>query len=129
MGGGSTVAGANVALLGPGTGLGVGGRVRTPEGATVLVGEGGHATLAAEDEREAGLLALLRQRLGHASAESGLSGPGLAHLHAAVCALDGRPGEPLDARSIVANAEPIRPVPRPSAGTSPPSVPSPETWP
>lgn len=105
VGGGSTVAGANVALLGPGTGLGVGGRVRTPEGTAVLVGEGGHATLAAEDEREAALLALLRKRLGHTSAESVLSGPGLAHLHAAVCALDGRPGQPLDARSIVADAD------------------------
>ena len=105
VGGGSTVAGANIALLGPGTGLGVGGRVRTSEGTTVLVGEGGHATLAAGDEREARLLALLRQRLGHVSAESVLSGPGLAHLHEAVCALDGRPCQPLDARRIVAGAE------------------------
>lgn len=105
VGRGRTVAGANVALLGPGTGLGVGGRVRTPEGTTVLVGEGGHATLAAGDEREARLLALLRQRSGHASAESVLSGPGLANLHGAVCALDGRPPEPLDARRIVENAD------------------------
>jgi glucokinase len=105
VGGGGTVAGGNVALLGPGTGLGVGGRVRTAEGTTVLVGEGGHATLAAEDPREARLLALLRERLGHVSAESVLSGPGLTHLHAAVCAVDGRPGQPLDARTIVANAD------------------------
>jgi glucokinase len=105
VGGGGTVAGGNVALLGPGTGLGVGGRIRTAEGTTVLVGEGGHATLAAEDERESRLLALLRERLGHVSAESVLSGPGLTHLHAAVCDLDGRPGQPLDARTIVANAD------------------------
>ena len=104
VGGGSSIAGANVALLGPGTGLGVGGLLRTAEGTTVLVGEGGHASLAAGDEREAAVIALLRRRLGHASAESVLSGPGLANLHAAVCALDGRPSEPLDARRIAENA-------------------------
>ena len=104
VGGGGTVAGGNVALLGPGTGLGVGGRLRGPEGATVLVGEGGHVTLAAGDDGEAELLALVRRQVGHASAESVLSGPGLARLHAAVCARDGRPHEPLDARRIVDGA-------------------------
>jgi len=104
VGGGRSVAGASMALVGPGTGLGVGGRLRTVEGTTALVGEGGHATLAAGDDREAQLIALLRRRLGHASAESVLSGPGLAHLHAAVCELDGRPFEPLDARRIVEGA-------------------------
>ena len=129
VGGGSTVAGANVALLGPGTGLGVGGRVRTPEGTTVLVGEGGHATLAAEDEREAGLLALLRKRLGHASPKACFPVPRW------------RTCMPPFAPSTVARASrsmrgrssptptPIRPVPRPSADSSRSSVPSPETWP
>jgi len=101
VGGGGAVAGASMALVGPGTGLGVGGRLRTAEGTTGLVGEGGHATLAAGDDREAQVIALLRRRLAHASAESVLSGPGLAHLHAAVCELDGHPSEPLDARRIV----------------------------
>ena len=105
VGGGGSVADANVALLGPGTGLGVGGRVRTTEGWAVLVGEGGHATLAAGDERESELLAVLRRRLGHVSAESVLSGPGMANLHAAVCELDGRPFEPLGAPRIVAAAD------------------------
>lgn len=105
VGGGRSVAGANVALLGPGTGLGVAGRVRSAEGATVVVGEGGHSTLAAVDDREASLLAVLRRRLGHASAESVLSGPGLAHLHAAVCMLDASAGEPLEARDIVARVD------------------------
>jgi glucokinase len=105
VGRGSAVAGANVALVGPGTGLGVGGRLRTPEGIAVLVGEGGHATLAAGDDREARLLALLRGRIGHVSAESVLSGPGLAQLHAAVCGLDGQRHEPLEARQIVERAD------------------------
>ena len=105
VGRGGVVPGGNVALLGPGTGLGVGGRLRSTEGTTVLAGEGGHATLAAGDEREAELLALLRGRLGHVSGESVLSGPGLAHLHAAVCALDGMPFEPRDARAIVEAAD------------------------
>jgi len=103
VGRGSAVADATIALLGPGTGFGVAGRIRTPEGAAVLVGEGGHATLAAGDEREARLLALLRERHGHVSVESVLAGPGLARLHAAVCALDGLPHTPFDARGIVEN--------------------------
>lgn len=104
VGGGTCIAGHNVALLGPGTGLGVGGLLRSAGGATVLVGEGGHASLAAGDDREAEVIALLRRRLGHASAESVLSGPGLATLHAAVCAIDGGPFQPLDARRIAENA-------------------------
>ncbi|MEO5882931.1 MAG: glucokinase [Caldimonas sp.] len=104
VGGGRAVPDATVALLGPGTGLGVGGLVRAPEGTAALVGEGGHGALAAGDEREAKVIALLRERFDHVSAEHVLSGPGLARLHDAVCALDGRPAEPLDAPRIVERA-------------------------
>lgn len=105
VGGGSIVPGANVALLGAGTGLGVGGRIRSAEGSTVLSGEGGHVTLAAADEREMALLAQLRRQLGHVSGESVLSGPGLANLHAAVCAVDGLAFHRRDARGIAEAAD------------------------
>ena len=55
----------------------------------VIVGEGGHVTLAAASAREASLLAVLRERFGHVSAERALSGPGLVNLYEAACVLDG----------------------------------------
>lgn len=92
---------APIALLGPGTGLGVSGLIRPPGGGWVpLTGEGGHVTLAAADEREDAVLAVLRRRFGHVSAERALSGPGLANLYQAVCELAGKQASPLDAPAI-----------------------------
>ena len=91
VGDGVAIAGAPIALIGPGTGLGVSGLLRTADGKyCALSGEGGHVTLAATDEREAALLSLLRGRFGHVSAERLLSGPGLVELYRASCELHGR---------------------------------------
>ena len=90
IGSGSAVAGATMALLGAGTGLGVSGLV--PQGGgrwSAISGEGGHVTLAATDEHEAAILAVLRRRFGHVSAERVLSGAGLVNLYGALCALGG----------------------------------------
>lgn len=89
--GAAAVEGAPLALLGAGTGLGVSGLVFTRPGHwTALSGEGGHVTLAAADDTEAALLAVLRARFGHVSAERAISGPGLLDLYRAVCELHGR---------------------------------------
>ena len=94
--GNAAAAGTVFGLLGPGTGLGVSGLVSLAGGAwSALSGEGGHVTLAAADEREAAVLALLRARFGHASAERALSGPGLVNLYDALCRLDGTLPAPL----------------------------------
>jgi glucokinase len=91
-----------LAVIGPGTGLGVGAVVQTPQGWVALPGEGGHATLAALDDYEAALLSHVRRRHAHVSAERVLSGIGLPTLHAAVCDLAGRPlSEPFSAAQIV----------------------------
>ena len=90
VGGGTAVADATIGLLGPGTGLGVSGLMPNGLGGWLpLSGEGGHATLAASDDREAAMLAWLRSRLGHVSAERVLSGSGLVNLYQAICAIDG----------------------------------------
>jgi glucokinase len=91
LGGGAPVADAPLALVGPGTGLGVSGLVPSGEAGrwVALQGEGGHVTLAATSAREAAVLQVLRDRFGHASAERAVSGQGLEALHAALCALDG----------------------------------------
>ncbi|WP_200191332.1 ROK family protein [Halorhodospira abdelmalekii] len=70
-----------LAVLGPGTGLGVAGALPTPWGWGVISGEGGHVTLAAADDEETALLAALRAEQGHVSAEDLLCGSGLARLH------------------------------------------------
>jgi glucokinase len=90
IGGGAAAPGAPLAVLGPGTGLGVSGLLPVAPGRFVPInGEGGHVTLAAADDREAAVLEQLRRRFGHASAERALSGPGLVNLYDAVCALSG----------------------------------------
>ena len=91
IGAGRAVEGATLALLGPGTGLGVSGLLPQPGGGwSAISGEGGHVTLAATDDHEAAILGLLRQRFGHVSAERVLSGAGLVNLHGALCALVGQ---------------------------------------
>lgn len=64
-------------LINPGTGLGV--ALYVP-GAGAVATEGGHATLAGADAAEDVVLAALRARFGHASAERALSGPGFQWL-------------------------------------------------
>jgi len=88
----STFAGAALALLGPGTGLGVSGLSAVDGGGRrrVISGEGGHVTLAPADDEEQAVVAWLRGRFGHASAERALSGSGLQNLYQAWCAMHGR---------------------------------------
>ncbi len=91
---GSGLAGsrAPIGLIGPGTGLGVGALVPVAPGRwRALATEGGHVSLATHDAREDAVLACLRQRFGHVSAERVVSGPGLVNLHQALCAIDGVP--------------------------------------
>jgi glucokinase len=89
VGGGPPVPNAPVALIGPGTGLGVSGLIPAGDRWLPLQGEGGHVTLAAATDREAAVLKLLRGRYGHVSGERALSGSGLLALYESLCALDG----------------------------------------
>ena len=104
IGGGSRIAGQAIALIGPGTGLGVSGLVPVGEGWVPLGGEGGHVTLPAMDEREFAVLRLLHRDHRHVSAERILSGPGLELLYRTLCELDGLSGEALSAEAITAQA-------------------------
>jgi glucokinase len=89
IGGGETLAGAPSVVVGPGTGLGVASYLPPPAGPAVIVGEGGHATMPATDDRGAAILAALRARFGHASAERVLSGEGMVNLYDTIAELDG----------------------------------------
>jgi glucokinase len=93
--------GAALAVVGPGTGLGVAAIVPTGAGWVALPGEGGHATLAAADEHESAVLSAARRRFAHVSAERLLSGIGLPVLHRAVAEVDGIAAPELGTEAIV----------------------------
>ena len=95
-----TVAGT-LAVVGPGTGLGVGAVLATRSGWVALPGEGGHATLAPADALESALLACVRRQYAHVSAERLLSGIGLPLLHQSLAEVQGRPVDALSAAQIV----------------------------
>jgi glucokinase len=100
IGGGAPVAEAAIGVLGPGSGLGVSGLVSTPAGWVPLAGEGGHATMAAFDEREGAVLDRMRRRFDHASAERVLSGPGLVNLYNILAEIEGVPAAPFTPAQI-----------------------------
>jgi glucokinase len=68
---------APIALIGAGTGLGMGYLLWNGTRYEVYASEGGHVDLAAHDEIEFGLVRSLMERYGHASVERLLSGPGI----------------------------------------------------
>jgi glucokinase len=94
-----------LAVIGPGTGLGVGGVKQTPHGWLALAGEGGHATIAPADDFESEVLREVRREYEHVSAERLLSGIGLPVLHQAVARVSGGPAPLLTAEAIVEQAD------------------------
>jgi glucokinase len=80
-----------MAVIGPGTGLGVAACVPSADGWIALPTEGGHATLAATCATEEHWLRLARQQHPHVSAERLLSGTGLPLLHRVVAEAAGLP--------------------------------------
>jgi glucokinase len=90
-----------LAVIGPGTGLGVAGVMQTAHGWVALPGEGGHATLAPIDEFESQLLTHVRHTHTHVSAERLLSGIGLPVLYGAVATVLGHNVPAMSAEAIV----------------------------
>ncbi|MEL4178848.1 glucokinase [Roseateles sp. PN1] len=104
--GGSSVAGEPLAVLGAGTGLGVAGLLALPNGTWCpLSGEGGHTTLAGQDAFEDAVVARLRLRFGHVSAERALSGPGLVNLYRACAEIAGQDLPELTPPEVLQRAE------------------------
>jgi glucokinase len=79
-----------MAIVGPGTGLGVGGLIRSNDAMLPLVTEGGHANFAPVDDLEIEVLRILTKKFGRVSNERIVSGPGLQNLHAAMSEIEGR---------------------------------------
>lgn len=93
------------AVVGPGTGLGVGGVIVERGRSVVIESEGGHVGFAPGTAYELELLRVLLPRFGRVSAERLISGTGLVNLYDAVRAVDGLPADPLTPPQISAAAE------------------------
>jgi glucokinase len=89
LGGGQPVDRGTMAVMGPGSGFGLAAMAFVAGGETVLVTEGGHATLSSENRREDAVILALRKQLHHVSLERVLSGPGLVQLYHAIAKIDG----------------------------------------
>jgi glucokinase len=77
-------------VLGPGTGLGVGGLVRANELWVPVPGEGGHVALGPAERDEFSVWVHIEPEHGRISAEALLSGRGLARLYRAVTRTEGK---------------------------------------
>lgn len=73
-----------ISVVGPGTGLGVGLVIRTDRRYQVIASEGGNMDFSPHDDLEDRLVATLRKRFGHVSAERVVSGPALRNIYAAI---------------------------------------------
>jgi glucokinase len=100
VGDGAAVAGRPLAVLGPGSGLGVSGLIPAGRRWIALTGEGGHATMPPATHRENAVLDQMRHHFDHVSAERCLSGPGLINLYNSLAMLDGVPTAPYTAAQI-----------------------------
>lgn len=102
LGGGTPVNNGTLAVIGPGTGLGVSGLIYGNDKTYAAIqGEGGHRTIAAQDPSEFAVLQALHNRFGHVSAERVLSGPGIVNLYQTLCELAGEKPQYDQAAQIV----------------------------
>jgi glucokinase len=104
IGGGKSELGAPIAVLGPGSGLGVACLVDRSGRRVVIASEGGHATLAPTCEQEDRIVNQLRKRFGHVSAERVISGSGLENIYQTIAALEALESPPRNAAEITKNA-------------------------
>ena len=81
---GEAVAGTPVAVLGPGTGLGVSGLIPNGDRWIALASEGGHVSFAPRDDAELAIWQYARARHGHISAERLINGAGLTLINNAL---------------------------------------------
>lgn len=80
---------ASRAVLGPGTGLGVGGLVHARGSWIPVPGEGGHVDLGPRSKRDLEIFPYIETIEGRVSAEQILCGRGIIHLYRAICTADG----------------------------------------
>ncbi|MFZ5609227.1 MAG: glucokinase [Pseudomonadota bacterium] len=98
-------AGDSLAVLGPGTGLGVAGLLQEKGRRHVIASEGGHISFAPLDAVEEAILHILMPRYGRLSYERLLCGEGLRILYEALGEILKLPVEALSPADITARAQ------------------------
>ena len=94
------VAGATLAVMGPGTGFGVSALAREHGREIALATEGGHIAFAPFDETEVKIWRILERSHGRVSIERILSGQGLYELYLAMAEIEGGQPECTDGRAV-----------------------------
>lgn len=95
----------SVAILGPGTGLGVAGLVRRGGTLVPITGEGGHIGFAPETALQTEVRTVLSERYERVSAERVVAGSGLENIYSALLKIRGEQGEKLSAPQIFSARE------------------------
>jgi glucokinase len=83
-----------IAVLGPGTGLGIASLFWDGKRYRANPGEGGHVTMPAKTQREFDIFRTMRYKYRHVSAERVCSGKGLVNIYNAIRILDGHEDVP-----------------------------------
>jgi len=104
IGGEASVERAAKAVIGPGTGLGVGGLVWSASGWTGVPSEGGHVTFAVENAEELAIVDRIRSGRERVSAERMICGPGLASLYRVLTEMKGGSTTGLSSVEVVGRA-------------------------
>ena len=104
VGAGTAVDKQAMAVLGPGTGLGVSGAIYAGDYWLPLQSEGGHVSYGPLNDRETAVIEIICKHRDHVSAESLVSGPGLVLLYESIAKCDGVDHELLSAQEITSKA-------------------------
>jgi glucokinase len=104
VGRGEPVPGQALAVLGPGSGLGVAALVPAAGDWAVVSGEGGNVAAATSSPAEATVVDALRDAEGFCAAETLISGPGLANIYSVLAARSGDGGQVLTPAAVSAAA-------------------------
>ncbi|HBF31914.1 glucokinase [Rhizobium sp.] len=91
-------------ILGPGTGLGVGGLLYTQHKWFPVPGEGGHVDLGPRSERDWQIFPHIDTIEGRISGEQILCGRGILHLYNAICKADGVAPQWTDPADVTSHA-------------------------
>lgn len=92
----------SLAIVGPGTGLGMAGLCRRRGLTFPIVGEGGHVGFSPETQLQLDVLVALRARFDRVSVERLVSGPGLENIYWALARVHGEKSSALSAGQIFA---------------------------
>lgn len=95
----------NVAIVGPGTGLGAAGLIRRGELLLPIVGESGHIGFAPKSQVQIDVLEVLRGRYDRVSVERLVSGGGIENIYWALTQIHGESRTQLSAAEIFASSD------------------------